>query len=749
MLFDDYNKDKDMPRPLLVLICIVAIAIVAACLILFVSLKNCEAAIPSSQWSQIKSENHSLYQRLVREADKASLYEDNGMRDAVLYNVTGDTSYATRAYNHLSWMSGWKPTRNDTRHKFINIAIIYDLIKDGLPPSDSEKLRMVLDYWTDLAFNRVSGVNHGTRSWDSDEMTGHYFGVASYALTIKNSHPARYNDIMAEIGGIEAPGSKWRETVASYAQRSAGGEWIESSFYNMGSVAYAVLGVEFINSKLGSDKFPEYTVLFDNLAKILVERLTPDFRDSFKWGDTQEPVGIRKWTNVPTMANTGAITKDSRLLWAFDYLLNKNGTGNLPERLYAMIDVKSPRTAPQGITAHNSPGVGISYFHSGWEQNDSFFASMMKNRTYVDHENNGFTTFNLYRYGGWALINPKGYHDLYSYLPYTNTMMISGGYPTHAQKIKKQVGYESGQNYLWHAGTVGGSTVKTGYYDPPKITMQEWTRHLFFVHHTDGSDSIVIFDRIDACNPLDTACMSSHSFSRIRQQYRDMITPAEGKHQWILHTNESPVKNGDVFNWTAANGEEIYLKTFIDNYSYKIINASHGASMKDSQKKKELRIIPDENNSYITLLNVIHVGSPLVAQRVVENNMEGVIVNGEKVLFNSSKIDTDHRFVYAGGVPIPEPPVEPVPEPEPEDPPATPCPPQVECPEPEICLECTTCEECQQCAPFDSPDIITATQFRNGLGRLYDKALAGEVFYIHHSRKHALFQFKLYQLETQ
>jgi len=209
-------------------------------------------------WQQMKNENHPLWQRLKNEAD-STIYADDGLRDGMVYLITGDSSYAQSAYNTVSYWagrtkSGQEPaTRNDTRINFGHMSLLYSWISDELSYQNKANFRDILDHWADLCFN-IEGTPYGTRTSDSDELVGHYFGVVLYALAIENEDPARSqellnfggsnnpNEAVKPLGGIDSTYngkngySTWRNAIAMYSDRSLGGQWIESSQYNLFTV---------------------------------------------------------------------------------------------------------------------------------------------------------------------------------------------------------------------------------------------------------------------------------------------------------------------------------------------------------------------------------------------------------------------------------------------------------------------------------------------------------------------------------
>ncbi len=608
-------------------------------------------------WTQMYNENHPLWQRLKSQADTSNLYGDDGLRDGLVYLITGDTSYAYSAWQRVNWWCGdsyrpsgcAEPSRNSTRHNFTNLAILYDWISDALSSTDRANYRDILDHWVDLVFS----TGHGTRTWDSDEMTGHYFGVACYAVALMDEDPTRAseilnfagNDFIKPVGGLDATGantSTWRNTIKRYTTGiSVGGEWLESSNYNLGTLQYLLMGASAINAYYGEDKFPDVTALYDDFAEAMVQQMTPNFRDSFQWGDEQNPHDLRYWNRVPLMAMVSALSRDPEALYLFDVVYEANGTTNTGPSWPYFVDPYSSRQAPAGITSHHASGHGIAYHHSGWGSNDSFYASTMFNYTYVDHDRESLTNFNLYRNGGWAVSNPKGYYGGKVEGPYMNGMLISGGV-AGANEAFGEGAFEAGDTFLYHSGTTGGQLVHSNYYDPPLEFVHEWNRSTMYWHNTDGSDTIVVFDRLNVSDPKDTNTMPTWRYERIPDYIEERIDAANAYHQWILHIPDAnPNISGDTIKWHADNGEEVTLRTLVDDYSLQIYdeqslyNAGHPlyltGVMRDGELKYQLRIIPTQKTGFLTLANVVHVGSQADFSKllsVADEDAVGVLMAG-------------------------------------------------------------------------------------------------------------------------
>jgi len=602
----------------------------------------------AANWEQMKQENHYLWQHLKAQADNPSIYADDGLRDALVYLITGNTDYANEAYLKVSYYAGrTKPGiepsgRDETRLKFSRMAMMYNWISDALSPSDRSNFRDILEHWCDLCLDNQPP--WGTRPSDSDETVGHYFGIVIFALALSDEDPARSAELLnldpnnstPPVGGLDATGANFktlRNTIAAYAKKAAGGQWMESSQYNLGTVQLLISGVEAINNYLGEDKFPEITALYPEIANAFVQELTPDFQDSYQWGDIQEAHDLWYYHRNPLMSMVAGITKDPEVLYTiwdkfyFEYYPTICEGGVF---LYA--DPYSTRKQPSGLSYNYSSGRGLAFYHLGWDADDSFYGTQMFNHIGVDHEMESLNNFVLYRNGGWALTTPVGYINLDD-SPFSNTLMVSGAFG-RVKEARGEIAFEAGDDYVYHVGTLGGAVYESTYYQPPDETVHEWTRSTLFHHNIDGSDSIIVFDRVNADNPH--TFVPQWKFDRYRDREKNRLLQSDGKHQWIIHMPESPNQNGNVFSWQASNSEEVFLQTYMMDYTAQIIdelehrsyNANPslmGGTISQNELKYQLRLIPDSTETWQTFLNIVHVGGAFTTQKFLSESGEEAV----------------------------------------------------------------------------------------------------------------------------
>ena len=613
----------------------------------------------AARWSKMRSQYHAMWRHLKAKADDPKVYADNGMQDGLVYLITGDLAYARSAYQTISHYadrnsSGTQPSRDHTRHNFGALALLYSWVADALPAADKAHFRGILEHWSDLVFD----AKHGTRTVDSDEMTGHYFGLALFALAIRSEDRARSDALMsmdpsawAPVGGFDATGvnrNSWRNTLSEYVKRAAGGAWLESSEYNLTTVRYLVEYSRMINAYFNQDKFPEITALIPAIEQTLIQEMTPGYRDSFQWGDVEEAHSLKPYHRISLLALIADSTGNPHAFDLYDTVFNNYPqSSSLDPHFYLFIDPYAARSPISGGTHHNAAGRGVAYYHSDWGNNDSFFGSWHQTITKVDHETGLASNFGLYRNGEWVLDYPRGYQISSAY---SNTMLISGGIDT-SKEAKGQIAYDAGADFLYHVGTTGGQLVYENYWDYPPEMLHEWTRSHLYVHNADQSDTIIVFDRINASNPLND--ITSHQFGRIPSNYQGDISKANGRHQWIIHMDDaSPVINGNTATWASQSGQKVHLKSFLSsNYSTAFYDES-GMGLTGYIQPRELgfqlRLIPTQTKGWQTLLNVLNIGGPLNATPLNAKTGE----NAKGVLIKNS-IDSMLAIFNADSGPLP------------------------------------------------------------------------------------------------
>ncbi len=132
------------------------------------------------------------------------------------------------------------------------------------------------------------------RTADTDQTVGSYFGLAFLYLATADHNPTAA-DLFSRpfVGGLDASArdrTTLRNAIEQYVtELAAGGEWMESSDYNLGTVRLLVLGAEGVRTATGVDHFTEVTRFSRQFALRQIYMLTNDLRYAVQWGDEQSP----------------------------------------------------------------------------------------------------------------------------------------------------------------------------------------------------------------------------------------------------------------------------------------------------------------------------------------------------------------------------------------------------------------------------------------------------------------------------
>ncbi|MBX9622793.1 MAG: hypothetical protein K2X82_03170 [Gemmataceae bacterium] len=212
-------------------------------------------------------------------------YDDAGQWSCLRWMATGEARYArdaaARGLARLKGVGGPGTGRNATRESAILMVRMYAGLKGAFTPDEEAAWRAELGRWADLMLDR-GPVPWGTRTGDSDEAVGHYFGLA---LIDKYLGTDYLNGTWRNgRGAPEGPVSRMRDAVRRFCKLARGGDWIESGWeYNAGTLQLLFLGALWA----GPEQYPEVVALAPEAADWLMWSLAPDGRSQAGWGDCE------------------------------------------------------------------------------------------------------------------------------------------------------------------------------------------------------------------------------------------------------------------------------------------------------------------------------------------------------------------------------------------------------------------------------------------------------------------------------
>lgn len=549
-----------------------------------------------AQWADLIVDNAS-----------GNTYGDSGLWATIAYQMTGDPDWVETAWEKVEAMlASDLDDDNNTRELSAERVIMLDWLWPGL----TEERRTQYFEALDRMFTNASDVP--VRTGDSDQTTGVYFGAVFYMLAFGDIHPAA-NDFfnLPGVGGLLWTGrdrTTMRNSIYDYVLMAQGGEWIESQEYNLGTVRHLVLGAYGVQTATGQEYFKEVTDWLKTGALKYQLMLTPDLDQSYQWGDEQYPHVLKTymWTCSAMMfddpsarqvvydlvAKYGATGSNSAEPTVARTFLRFNPYGEKAHSEARMLDARG-----QGIlAARNASGAGAG----------SMLCSHLP-PTFpvapVDHAVMYFGDLQFYRGHNWALTHPLTYGGVGIDGRGCNVMLHRGmGSP---KEWRGSLNVSHGDDWLFTAGTAGGTILPSKFYQPPATWLHEYSRSILWV--SGDVDTLVIFDRSHCDDPL-----ALPGFDK----YDDTIQKKMQEHAlrlWRWHAPVAPTISGQSASWPI--GDETcrvsWLRDDLDAHITDQVIEWAGYSMVESEKKFHLDLVPvDDVPGFQTLTTVIEFGDP-------------------------------------------------------------------------------------------------------------------------------------------
>jgi hypothetical protein len=560
------------------------------------------------------------YSLIIANAVANDRYGDfYGLWSVIAYQMTGDATHAQRAYAKVA-ASGFAqspPTIDDNGMREYAIELVVAL--DWLWPALTEAQRTSFLGWLDAMFasalDNVPFVSADMpiRTYDSDQSTGVYMGIALYGAGFSGVHqPAA--DLLARpcVGGLTSTGQNrltLRNCITDYVAMAAGGEWIESSEYNLGTVRLLMIGVTGVQTATGVDHFPEVTAWAEQAATRYAHMLTPDQLQSFQWGDEQEPHRIRPfaWVTTAMLFDHPAARKI-----VYDFVASRGAVGiNSAEpvaRGFLLFDPYGPATHDPLPTTFHAPGQGIISARTAWTPDASQFCAHFPpfgpGVGTVDHigSQRFFGNVQLYRNGKWALTHPIAYGTG----PLDGRMhngMLHCGFGSPVEFRGARTLYE-GSDWLYAAGTAGGAILASTFYQPPPKWWHEWSRSVLWLK--GDVDTLIVFDRTHVDDPVTLPRFAAYSATDESKMQNNPLRA------WRWHMPVSPTVSGNTAQW-AIGDEQARITWLRSDLTPTIVNqatAFSAISMVATERKFHLDLVPPRAGGFQTCATVLEFGNP-------------------------------------------------------------------------------------------------------------------------------------------
>ena len=166
-----------------------------------------------------------------------------------MFQMTGDAAYVDLAWRAIdAWFlkrSASQLGGNFAREYSAELVLQYDWLYPALSTDRRATFLAKLNEMFGVALTNKSNPSFPVRTADSDQTVGMYFGLAFlYLATADHNSPARDYFNKPFVGGLTATGrdrSTLRNAILEYIEMAEGGEWIEGSEYNIGTVRLLLL----------------------------------------------------------------------------------------------------------------------------------------------------------------------------------------------------------------------------------------------------------------------------------------------------------------------------------------------------------------------------------------------------------------------------------------------------------------------------------------------------------------------------
>lgn len=519
-------------------------------------------------WARMRAEHHPWIDIILGNA-KANRWADQGRWAALAYAITDDTSYAAHAWD--KWRNGAAAPRmlaagDDIREWFIEWALLYDVLRPyldslGVTASVAAVLR-----------GTAERVLAGTLTTDSDQTLASYLGLALTDAVL--AHDPAHEPFLSRqwknpatgttipVGGLMSTGADRttiRNCLSLYVKMAEGGNWIESSMYDLATTWHLYQGVTFLRHVHGVDHFPEVALFADAHRRMLLRHFHPSLKDAFQYGDEQQPNTLRSVDYDATFSALGHLPGDDELKAAIRGLeASVRATNNWPlksganpgyARYFYFADPyqgADDTWRGKALRAHYSPGQGHVY--SGRGDTALHFTFCTIKELHVDHVGAiPFGDLQIVKGNDRAVYHPLGYAPEERTANQAVIMNRCGSFES-----TETVGFAEGDDYLYVAGVSAGCgpDIFSGYFDPPAPYLYELGRQIVRL-----GDVVIVHDRLHAENPFEQphGTTGLKAISRYSAAVKARMEKRRGLKSILWHAPVAPSLNGKSLSWTVGN----------------------------------------------------------------------------------------------------------------------------------------------------------------------------------------------------
>lgn len=536
-------------------------------------------------WPRLVADNHPMLQLIKQNAD-TERYADNGQYAALYAGITGDRGYLRKAYEKFT-LGGWSDERlyNSSHYAawgMVEEMLLCHVTKPVMTPDERAACRAFFIKVADkvMAFNRIG---------DSDQTIGHFMGLLLCDLVWETSYSTgAWTDADTgkpfPMGGFLSTGADFtsvRNVVRYYVEVLAeGGTFIESSEYNENTPNF-LNAAHFIDILTGRDNFPEIKRYRAQLLMQQMFEVTPDLKETFKFGDNQIISGIRLAVHIGDLWNSlayleGPTQEQQEAFRQFiEDVFAANGVPYLQTQqsaifarhFYYVDPYKQQQKRdwkPLLPKAYFSKGQGHLYTRTGDTATHVHFMDVVR----VDHQGAfGFGDVRTYKNGQWLRSHPLAYMPdlrmLTHTIPYALAVPAVESVSPFEHAFDGKVAYAS--------RTAAGHTQLYGTYGNVRNAHHETGRYFFKL--LDGPQIVeVSIDRSHVEDPRDLYIENQWGRFDWLQQYaytaqHDAIRAIENQRLILEHMPVEPTVEGNTTRWGNVKLVEVFstapLKTKI------------------------------------------------------------------------------------------------------------------------------------------------------------------------------------------
>lgn len=520
--------------------------------------------------AKMRADEHVYWTTLQGYADRTvagnPIYDDLGQAAAIVYRVTRDASYAAAAWKQLqAAMAKDGRAANDVRQRYVDYQLIYAWVADSLSAADRAAFATTIQQWSDYCLGRNQKRYVGSfRLSDSDQTIGQYFGLAlqdALQLAPGNLTAQRIENLDtgepgAAVGGLTATSDDGSSTVRNaidwYASvLAAGGEWPESSQYDLNTVMLLVTGWLAHWDATGANSFPELSEWAPAACRAALVDWTPALEARVLWGDNDadSSSGPDLYKALPYLAalaaaaaRVGATDEAAQIAGLLAALEAKYpvAVSQAEIHFFFFCDAYAATAAfrtPDAAQSNYSPGVGLYRRIDG----DRLFFAYSPSRIDIDHEFNLVGDLGLFAGGEWVVGEPVSYGGT-GFAPQSNSMTVSGISAMYAKGFVARVGTP---DYTYLQSLSAGPLYGAGQsWNPPPVWCRELRRTLLYL---PALDAIFVCDRLDSDDPT----LSRPDFTGYTADDEARIKASTHRHEWFWNCIGEPTLGAGYFSYAT------------------------------------------------------------------------------------------------------------------------------------------------------------------------------------------------------